>query len=165
MPSVCRTVVRRRLFKARVVGSKLRLGRGFETHGLAGIKPSTQSYRTSLFACRRMPSLNRSHVTHLHGGSPYDLTPTHYGIGSETPNLKPTGFKSKRAAQALPDEPTRAGNGPPVRVPELPNHRTSSRARGHPPCRALFTEKNLLCTYLFIPQHTRDTVADPPRPP
>ena len=25
----------------------------------------------------------------------YDLTPTHYGIGSETPNLKPTGFKSK----------------------------------------------------------------------
>ena len=26
----------------------------------------------------------------------YDLTPTHYGIGSETPNLKPTGFKSKR---------------------------------------------------------------------
>ena len=34
MPSVCRAGVRRRLFKARVVGSKLRLGRGFETHEL-----------------------------------------------------------------------------------------------------------------------------------
>ena len=35
------------------------------------------------------------------------------------------------AAQGLPDEPTRAGNGPPV--PELCNHRTWPRARGHPP--------------------------------
>ena len=43
------------------------------------------------------------------------------------------------AAQALPNEPTHAGNGSPV--PELPNYRTSQRARGHPPCRALFTEK------------------------
>ena len=31
------------------------------------------------------------------------------------------------AAQALPDEPTHAGNGSPV--PELPNYRTSPRAR------------------------------------
>ena len=35
------------------------------------------------------------HTSHLRGGSHTDLTPTHYGIGSETPNLKPTGFKSK----------------------------------------------------------------------
>ena len=36
------------------------------------------------------------HTSHLHGGLRTDLTPTHYGIGSETPsNLKPTGFKSK----------------------------------------------------------------------
>ena len=41
------------------------------------------------------------------------------------------------AAQALPNEPTHAGNGSPVL--ELPNYRTSLRARGHPPCRALFT--------------------------
>ena len=45
------------------------------------------------------------------------------------------------AAQALPDEPTHAGNGSPV--PELPNYRTSPRARGHPPCRALFTGENI----------------------
>ena len=34
------------------------------------------------------------------GGLHDDLTPTHYGIGSETPNLKPTSFKSKRCRQA-----------------------------------------------------------------
>ena len=96
MPSVCRAGVRRRVFKARVVGSKLTFGCGLETYGYWLASLIAASYRTALFACRRVPSLNRSHVTHLHGGSPYDLTPTHYGIGSETPNLKPTGFKSKR---------------------------------------------------------------------
>ena len=40
-----------------------------------------------------MPSLNRSHITlTVHRGLHNDLTPTHYGIGSETSNLKPTGF-------------------------------------------------------------------------
>ena len=92
MPSVCRAGVRRRVFKAGVVGSKLTFGCGLETYGYWLTRLIAASYRTALFACRRAPSLNRSHVTHLHGGSPYDLTPTHYGIGSETPNLKPTGF-------------------------------------------------------------------------
>ena len=82
-------------------GSKLRLGRGFETHGLAGIKPRAQSYRTSLLPAGACPPLI-DHTSHLRGGSHTDLTPTHYGIGSETPNLKPTGFKSK---------PTRTGGG------------------------------------------------------
>ena len=95
MPSVCRTGVRRRLFQARVVGSKLRLGLGLETHGLAGVKPRAQSYRTSLLPAGACPPLI-DHTSHLRGGSHTDLTPTHYGIGSETPNLKPTGFKSKR---------------------------------------------------------------------
>ena len=59
----------------------------------SNLKPEATAL--ALLLCRRMPSLNRSHVT-LTCGLPYDLTPTHYGIGSETPNLKPTGFKSKR---------------------------------------------------------------------
>ena len=80
MPSVCRAGVRRRVFKARVVGSKLTFSCGLETYGYWLASLIAASYRTALFACRRAPSLNRSHVTHLHGGSPYDLTPTHYGI-------------------------------------------------------------------------------------
>ena len=39
------------------------------------------------------------------------------------------------AAQALPNEPTPAGNG--SLVPELPNYRTWPRARGHPPWRTV----------------------------
>ena len=99
MPSVCRTGARRLLFKARVVGSKPRLGRGFETNELAGTKPHAQSYRTSLLPAGACPPLI-DHTSHLHGWSPYDLTPTHYGIGSETPNLKPTGFTAVKAIES-----------------------------------------------------------------
>ena len=95
MPSVCRAGVRRRVFKARVVGSKLTFGCGLETYGYWLKSLMAASYHTALLPAGACPPLI-DHTSHLRGGSHTDLTPTHYGIGSETPNLKPTGFKSKR---------------------------------------------------------------------
>ena len=63
MPSVCRAGVMRRGFKARGVGSKLTFGCGLETYGYWLASLIAASYRTALFACRRAPSLNRSHIT------------------------------------------------------------------------------------------------------
>ena len=93
MPSVCRAGVRRRVFKARVVGSKLTFGCGLETYGYWLTSLIAATYRTALLPAGACPPLI-DHTSHLHDGSHHDLTPTHYGIGSETPNLKPTGFKS-----------------------------------------------------------------------
>ena len=51
--------------------------------------------------------------TGSHHGLHSDLTPTHYGIGSETPHLKPTGFESKPRHQL-------SHNAPDATAPSFP---------------------------------------------
>ena len=51
------------------------------------------------------------------------------------------------AAQALPNDPTRAGNGSPV--VELHNDRTWPRARGPPPCRRC-SQKNFIYSCIDV---------------
>ena len=67
-----------------------------------------------------------------------------------------------RRLRRPPNEPMHAGNGPPVL--ELPNDRSSLRAGGHPPCRALFTEVFFVVAFLAC-SHSRLAGLVPPGHP